>query len=403
MSFQINKKKAFTLTELLVVVVVIGILATVALPKFNKVLVTRRTTEAEEVMRAVRMEQERRCALDKPYATNLAALTDVLPRTSTDSYNYVALAAGMNAQSKQLKYELRMPSYVDGRICCEGEGCSQLNKDYPTCDELRRMPDYEAPDTACAADLPEETDDPVQCGGTQPESEKYDCCAEEGKNGEKTREYYCDVNEGDWKPGVWQGACTPVHEPMTYTKSEKCPAPKTGYRYKQCKVTFHCGSTPNDVECEDNWDESACNEEFEWHWFVGAGVMNVQIYPAPEDCDWGDAWAHTSWPLRPAWQCENCNRIKEECNESTGGRKIRYWHCYQNEYGEIMTGFTRRICAIAQCVQHRRGQMPPGLEMAQVGSFPEAAYQATPPMTVMVTDPNNPYGVPRPRHSSCED
>ncbi|MBR4682186.1 MAG: prepilin-type N-terminal cleavage/methylation domain-containing protein, partial [Elusimicrobiaceae bacterium] len=86
MFFKINKKKAFTLTELLVVVVIIGILATVALPKFNKVLMTRRTTEAEEIMRAIRTEQERRCALDKPYVTNLSALSDIVPNTSTDSY-----------------------------------------------------------------------------------------------------------------------------------------------------------------------------------------------------------------------------------------------------------------------------------------------------------------------------
>ncbi len=58
------KKKAFTLTELLVVVVVIGVLAAVVLPKFNKVVETRKTTEAEELMAAVRTEQERHCALD---------------------------------------------------------------------------------------------------------------------------------------------------------------------------------------------------------------------------------------------------------------------------------------------------------------------------------------------------
>ena len=60
-----RKKKAFTLTELLVVVIVIGVLSAVVLPKFNKVIETRKTTEAEEMMAAVRTEQERRCSLDK--------------------------------------------------------------------------------------------------------------------------------------------------------------------------------------------------------------------------------------------------------------------------------------------------------------------------------------------------
>ncbi|MDD7578242.1 MAG: prepilin-type N-terminal cleavage/methylation domain-containing protein, partial [Elusimicrobia bacterium] len=59
-----NKKKAFTLTELLVVVIVIGVLSAVVLPKFSKVIETRKTTEAEELMASVRTEQEKRCALD---------------------------------------------------------------------------------------------------------------------------------------------------------------------------------------------------------------------------------------------------------------------------------------------------------------------------------------------------
>ena len=40
-----RKKKAFTLTELLVVVIVIGVLSAVVLPKFSKVIETRKTTE----------------------------------------------------------------------------------------------------------------------------------------------------------------------------------------------------------------------------------------------------------------------------------------------------------------------------------------------------------------------
>ncbi len=241
MSFKMNKKKAFTLTELLVVVVIIGILATVALPKFNKVLMTRRTTEAEEIMRAIRTEQERRCALDKPYVTNLSALSDIVPNTNTDSYKYVAQAAGVNAQSKQLDYQLQMPSYTDGRICCEGVGCSQLNKDYPTCEDLRRMPDYEAPNEACTASLPGETGDPAQCQGTMP-VETRPCSG--GLCGTETRPYYCDVNAGEWKPSLgasWdQGACTPPPSPhVEFERDNNCPS-GLGYRVRAKTTHYDC-------------------------------------------------------------------------------------------------------------------------------------------------------------------
>ena len=83
-----RKKKAFTLTELLVVVIVIGVLSAVVLPKFSKVIETRKTTEAEELMAAVRTEQERRCALDKDYISDLSQLSEIIP--SKDTKNFAA-------------------------------------------------------------------------------------------------------------------------------------------------------------------------------------------------------------------------------------------------------------------------------------------------------------------------
>ena len=59
--------QAFTLVELLVVVVIIGILASVVQPKFQKLVETYKAFEAERVMAAVRNEQTARCALDKDY------------------------------------------------------------------------------------------------------------------------------------------------------------------------------------------------------------------------------------------------------------------------------------------------------------------------------------------------
>ena len=73
-----SKKKAFTLTELLIVVIVIGVLSAAVLPKFNKVIETRKTTEAEDLMASVRTEQEKRCALDKRYLTQMSEMTDIV-------------------------------------------------------------------------------------------------------------------------------------------------------------------------------------------------------------------------------------------------------------------------------------------------------------------------------------
>ena len=153
MKNKLRKKRAFTLTELLVVVVIIGVLATVVMPKYARMLDTRRTTEAEEIMRAVRTEQERRCSLGKNYATSMAQLADLVPATS-QYYAYSLLESGKGVAAAtrgegSLTYTLKMPSVVDGRICCEGSGCDRLNKDYPSCNNFQ----YVHPNHCMSMDL----------------------------------------------------------------------------------------------------------------------------------------------------------------------------------------------------------------------------------------------------------
>ena len=179
---QNKNKRAFTLTELLIVVIVIGVLSAVTLPKFNRVIENRKVTEAEEMMSAVRTEQERRCAMDKNYTLKFDNLADVISSSDTKNYKYSLQAEGISAKSNKGNYTLKMLSYQDGSFCCTGDDCAKLNKNYPSCDGLT-FPSSGCGGTDGTVEItpdptptPEPTPTPApSCEGSQPADKVKDC------------------------------------------------------------------------------------------------------------------------------------------------------------------------------------------------------------------------------------
>ncbi len=140
------KQKAFTLTELLVVVVIVGVLAAVVLPKFTKAVEMRKISEAQEMMSAVRGEQEARCTLGKNYIA-LDQL-QVFRQGKNFTYDSNPQGVGIIARPTSEAYTLEIPSYADGRICCS-KGCADINRSFPTCSELQAQADYVQPNKQC--------------------------------------------------------------------------------------------------------------------------------------------------------------------------------------------------------------------------------------------------------------
>lgn len=230
----------FTLTELLVVVIVIGVLAAIVLPKFSKVLETRKTTEAEELMAAVRTEQERRCALDKNYTKNKEAVN--LASLNTKNFTYSLGDTGMEAVSTgKYAYTLKMPSYRDGRLCCENaEACGHLNKDYPQCAPLTARADYES-GVECTST--EEGVPPTE--KTCPGSAATRSC---GCLGKGTQSQTCNTSTGTWEWGSCNIAdCSQVEIPDP-GQEELDPGKKCDMSKKPSASCGNCGT--RNVSCQ---------------------------------------------------------------------------------------------------------------------------------------------------------
>lgn len=268
-----KKKKAFTLTELLVVVVVIGVLAAVVLPKFNKVVETRKTTEAEELMAAIRTEQEKRCALDKNYLTDLAKMSDIIPHTDTKNFTYIATSTGIKAQSKgKYSYTLEMPSYRDGRLCCESaEECAKLNKDYPLCSELTAFGDYQS-GIECAGTVASQG-----CSGAKPVSSQ--ACS--NGCGTQTRSVSCNTTTGQWETGIWTGDCTCSCTGTKPESQQTCNGCGVQTRTVACDTSTGAWTSGEWGSCSKTAEECGeKTEHYECHWTL---VECYDKFPTPRE------------------------------------------------------------------------------------------------------------------------
>ena len=81
-------KRGFTLIEVLIVVIILGILATIAVPQFTKMVARSRTAEAYATIGAIKTAEEIYRLENASYTATLADLDIEFPDGATGSPNF---------------------------------------------------------------------------------------------------------------------------------------------------------------------------------------------------------------------------------------------------------------------------------------------------------------------------
>ena len=93
-----NKNRGMTLVELMVVVAIVAILASVALPAWNSQVQKARRADARNTLMLVKVEQEKYRADNGSYASSMSALgLSTYNSTSRDYYNVSLVSRSANA------------------------------------------------------------------------------------------------------------------------------------------------------------------------------------------------------------------------------------------------------------------------------------------------------------------
>ncbi|WP_428065729.1 prepilin-type N-terminal cleavage/methylation domain-containing protein [Candidatus Avelusimicrobium facis] len=301
-------KKAFTLTELLIVVIVLGVLAAVAVPKFSRVLETRKTAEAERILTALRAEQEHRCVLGKEYHSQTGRTDTLADAKNGKNYTYSLTRMGSRAVSAK-GYSIQMPSYKSGVLCCSGNYCNKLNKSYPACDSVS------VPQDECAPPC-EDCSCPEYAAAHRCEC-AHVCTCTENPHQEKC----CAIGTEVWNAGTQR--CEP---------NTTCSNPEYAAAHR-CECA-------NDCSCTENPHQEKCCS-------IGTEVWNAGTQRCEPNTTCSNPEYAAAHPCECANECsceENPNQAKC-CATSPEGKTVQRQDCGTGYIGKKVRRWNTETCA----------------------------------------------------------
>lgn len=122
-----NYKKGFTLIELIIVIVVIGILATIALPRYSKVVERARVAEAKSMLSAIRNAQYRYYSQYSNY-TDDKNMLDI--EIDDGKYFSFSVVSGPDSLATASRQDVELGEYLPYFITIDEDGTLNITDDY---------------------------------------------------------------------------------------------------------------------------------------------------------------------------------------------------------------------------------------------------------------------------------
>ena len=252
-----NSKRAFTLMELVIAVLIIGILAAVAVPMYKHAMIKSRFSTVMPVAKTIADAQESYYLRNGQYASEQAAL-DVTPpnventtvalsgaeEDADENYAYVVASRSDVPGARYIQYQKNSPQFAENIHCEALTGdeepnwlCKALGGEY-----IGENGDYTA--YLLSGDRTAGTF-AKKCKGAQDSTEQTCECG-----GSITRDVSCDTRTGEWDYTDWSGSC-----PTKPATSQECSAnSKTGTQTRSVTCTDGTWVTGNwsscDIPCE---------------------------------------------------------------------------------------------------------------------------------------------------------
>ncbi len=323
--FKLSNRNTHTTSELIVIVLLLVVFAGVALREYRQRAASAQAREAESFMRAVRYEQEDRCAAGRKYEVFSKRLKTFLKQKEGTKHFVYELSGGggISAHSKWHDYTLKMPSYADGRFCCDN--CEKLRRHYAPCAVLKRRSDFMAADAECVVYPQQETEQPAKTTHTttptqkmvQPEVQPEQTAQSEPDETILTSSVEQNTDVATQEETAKQSSDMQTSD-ETKTVSPACPAPQEqgSFYITQCDV--YQPGTQGAVLF--TWNEQTCQYDVTQNcllsprWKDGKKITREEkgVYPSDMDTLCRQVLAQMGCPEHAAADKE-CFEVGETC------------------------------------------------------------------------------------------